>query len=264
MPAALHELWRRDRERADARTLLNWWIAGPLVVFSLAVTRLPHYILPMWPALALAAASTVERTTSGIVDARARRWLRLGAPIAGVCAVVLCATVIGVSYAFGTRGMFVWLPLLIPAIVAAGIASFRLVRGDGHAWPLAVAAVIVLEAVGGLLWLPGAEAAKPVPIIAALIRSRMPRQAPIATLEFDEPSLRFYLGMTPTRIASSEQLQRWVDAAEPAVLVTTRAAMNRSGLSRLSLEELGSAAGFDVASVRQIELVALVRGARRP
>jgi 4-amino-4-deoxy-L-arabinose transferase-like glycosyltransferase len=42
--------------------LLIAWLVVPLVVFTLAATKLPHYIFPIWPALALVVAS--HRATS--------------------------------------------------------------------------------------------------------------------------------------------------------------------------------------------------------
>ncbi|HYU77636.1 MAG TPA: glycosyltransferase family 39 protein, partial [Vicinamibacterales bacterium] len=41
------------------RALLIAWITVPLVAFSLAATKLPHYILPIWPALALLVAAAL-------------------------------------------------------------------------------------------------------------------------------------------------------------------------------------------------------------
>ena len=47
--------------RNAARALLLSWILVPLALFTAAATKLPHYVLPIWPALALAVAVTVDR-----------------------------------------------------------------------------------------------------------------------------------------------------------------------------------------------------------
>lgn len=44
--------WTKNKKYTDALQLI-WWIALPLVIFTLAKTRLPWYILPVYPAVAL-------------------------------------------------------------------------------------------------------------------------------------------------------------------------------------------------------------------
>jgi 4-amino-4-deoxy-L-arabinose transferase-like glycosyltransferase len=43
-----------------ARALLLGWAAPVFVMFTLIATRLPHYLLPLWPALALAVGGTLQ------------------------------------------------------------------------------------------------------------------------------------------------------------------------------------------------------------
>src|SRR5262249_53962910 len=68
--AALGRLWR---SHADGDRLLAWWIGVPFVAFSLAATHLPHYVLPAWPALALAAAVVVDAAIRPTLAAAPRR-----------------------------------------------------------------------------------------------------------------------------------------------------------------------------------------------
>jgi 4-amino-4-deoxy-L-arabinose transferase-like glycosyltransferase len=68
-----------------ARPLLAAWALVPVVVFTIAATKLPHYILPIWPALALAVAVSFNASESV-------RWPRL-ATHALVTAVVLLVAV---------------------------------------------------------------------------------------------------------------------------------------------------------------------------
>ena len=67
---ALPELWRRRSEPA-ARFLIAW-AAPSWVVFELVPTKLPHYVLPLYPALCLAAARWLLHGTGR----PAPRWLR--------------------------------------------------------------------------------------------------------------------------------------------------------------------------------------------
>lgn len=70
--------------RPLARTLLLAWVIVPLLAFTIAATKLPHYILPIWPALALGIAAVLGRR-----DADAALHALAGR--AGVAAVAIVA-----------------------------------------------------------------------------------------------------------------------------------------------------------------------------
>jgi len=88
---ALRGGWQ-SRDRSVTNVLLAVWILLPIVAFTIAATKLPHYILPVWPALALAVARTFA---GGEVEAEqhTRRVLRLSS----IAAAVLLAIALAVS-----------------------------------------------------------------------------------------------------------------------------------------------------------------------
>jgi 4-amino-4-deoxy-L-arabinose transferase-like glycosyltransferase len=100
-----------------ARMFLLGWVAIPLVIFTLSATKLPHYILPVWPALALAVAAVCGGHEAPATWAA---WSRRSA----VAALVVLATVGGAAF-------FVERQKPVPAIAAA-------VRGSGVEGPLYV------------------------------------------------------------------------------------------------------------------------------
>jgi 4-amino-4-deoxy-L-arabinose transferase-like glycosyltransferase len=55
LPAAARYL--RAADGSLRRTFLSAWVLLPLVLFTFAATKLPHYVLPLWPALSLAVAA---------------------------------------------------------------------------------------------------------------------------------------------------------------------------------------------------------------
>lgn len=70
LPQILRDGWRRrDGEVFHARRFLVVWVAFIMVFFSLSHSKLPSYILPLFPALGLLAAPVIERMT-----ARTLRW----------------------------------------------------------------------------------------------------------------------------------------------------------------------------------------------
>ena len=85
LPFAAHRLWRN---LDDGNLFLGLWVVLPMVFFSASKSQLPHYILPIFPALAVLTGRTIaalfqESTTHG------KRW-PLYFPGAVATAAILC------------------------------------------------------------------------------------------------------------------------------------------------------------------------------
>ena len=65
----------RRRPPADGHLFLILWIALPLVVFSLSGSKLPHYILPLYPPLAILVGATVAKALS--IPSKTTTWALL-------------------------------------------------------------------------------------------------------------------------------------------------------------------------------------------
>jgi 4-amino-4-deoxy-L-arabinose transferase-like glycosyltransferase len=78
LPNAVIRLCRRPVQHEHLFLLL--WAAVPLIVFSLSSSKLPHYILPIFPALAVVVGSAVDALLQG-TDGRSR--LPAAVPLAG-------------------------------------------------------------------------------------------------------------------------------------------------------------------------------------
>lgn len=62
LPTALAESWRRSLKREYLFLIL--WIVVPLAFFSLSSSKLPHYILPIYPGLAIIVGATVADSSA--------------------------------------------------------------------------------------------------------------------------------------------------------------------------------------------------------
>ena len=60
LPQAFAKLWKRPFD--GQRLFLALWAGLPLLVFSLSLSKLPHYILPIYPPLAIIVGATVAGT----------------------------------------------------------------------------------------------------------------------------------------------------------------------------------------------------------
>ncbi|MBO9539560.1 glycosyltransferase family 39 protein [bacterium] len=102
VPAALYA-WRR-RESTAIRLAVCWG-GGVFVAFSLAATKLPWYVVPMYPGLALLIGGYLDHLLARKVPARAlgRAWQGLGTLllIAGIPYLLLSPTPGDRGYVFG-------------------------------------------------------------------------------------------------------------------------------------------------------------------
>jgi 4-amino-4-deoxy-L-arabinose transferase-like glycosyltransferase len=60
----------RKRPPADGHLFLILWIALPFIVFSLSASKLPHYILPLYPPLAILVGATVAKAFTAAPSAK--------------------------------------------------------------------------------------------------------------------------------------------------------------------------------------------------
>ena len=189
-------VWRARREPA-IKFLLAWLVPSWLV-FELVATKLPHYVLPLYPAIAILIA--------GVIDARALSrkpflvwgtiWWFVVPTVAGVAGIVVLV-VIGRQF-----GLLVW-PLMGAAAVM-GFLAWRFYQTDGaeHALLRAVAAAILTAiAVFGLI-IPSLGQLFPSPMLARILRDSGCARPEAAAVGYQEPSLVFLAG-TATRLADT-------------------------------------------------------------
>jgi len=250
LPAALALLWT---ERRDPRAaLLLAWIAAPFAVFTLVATKLPHYVLPAWPALAVAVSGAVERAGRGEAPPV---WLARGRWLFASTQALLLSGLVAGALLTPFPGP---LALLAVALVAASATALRLSRRGRHSRAaVTLGATSFAGMAAAALWLlPRLEVYKPVPRLA----SRIPAAVPVATLGFAEPSLDFYVGRPPiAHLGSEPEARRWLEAPGPGVLVLPRAALARLASGARAPREIASERGYNLSKGEWVELVAVER-----
>jgi len=259
LPAALHRLWQGDERRPDLNRLLVWWIACPFVAFTVAVTKLPHYVLPAWPALAIAVAIAAAGAFDAQDDRNDASWLRGGVALAVIPAAVMLAALAAAQFLAHSPGL-AWslVPAELAMVVMLPLIVTSLHRGRWHAalaMTIAAAVLLPLVAAAGL---SRVEALKPVPRLAATILSRADSASTVATLGFDEPSLTFVLQRIPQRLRTVDEVNRWSEESGRGFLVTTRSLASQAAWPR-RLIEIGASSGLNVVDGRTLELVAFER-----
>lgn len=182
------------------RYLLSW--AGACwLMFEIVPTKLPHYIMPAYPAVAFMGALWAMRPR----DEAEPKWQRILRYVAAVqfilgIAAFALAPIILPSYFGGSTTW--WLIALSLVAAAAGIAAtvFVLRRETVSAAMCAVAAAVIFYPL--MLWglAPRVPDIWMTPHLAALVaKDRLPNDPPVVLAGYVEPSLVFLLG-TNTQI----------------------------------------------------------------
>lgn len=235
--AALPGLWALRRTPLMALALV--WVVPAWVVFELTPTKLIHYPLPLYPALAILVAAAVERERLW----RGAAWVLAPLPLLLAVALGVLAhrAGLGLPWAF-------WTLIALSALVAA-LVPLALRRGSLPALTgavalaglgLAVAVYPVLARIDGL-W--------PARSIAALAAAHP--ECPLTVAGYAEPSLVFWTGNRATLATPDEAVQA-LSGPGCRLVVLPAAQAPGEGIARITGLELGSG--------RRLDLVAILTG----
>jgi 4-amino-4-deoxy-L-arabinose transferase-like glycosyltransferase len=189
-------VWRARRE-PGTRFLLAWLVPSWLV-FEAVITKLPHYVLPLYPVIAILIAGTLE--SGKLVTAR---WLTRGTAGWFVFPVVIAVAVPVLFIMFGRDlGLVAW-PFATAAVIF-GLFAWWLYEADGAERSLLrgmVASVLVAVTVYAVTF-PMLPALFPSALVADEIAASGCADPQVATTAYyQEPSLVFLAG-TGTRVTN--------------------------------------------------------------
>jgi len=177
-------VWRARRE-PGAQFLLAWLVPS-WIVFELVLTKLPHYVLPLYPAIAILTVGALERRVLS------RSWLRRGS--AWWFAIPALASVMAVvgAIALTRQPAFLAWPFAAAAMIL-GLFAWWL-YDDNHAerslLNAVVAAMLLAFAVYGVV-VPSLTTVFPSAEIARALRNVVCVGPKAAAAGFHEPSLVF-------------------------------------------------------------------------
>ena len=275
LPAMLSSLLGGRLGDVRLRVVALAWFLPTFVGMTLVATKLPHYIVPALPGLALALVATLAAAESGALNPKDLRWLDRGRwLLAGLFGIVGLGLIVAPWF----------LPLEDPrpaaeavldlwqlrhGAVGAGIVFLALPFLVWRAWlvrPVAAArwlatgmVVIVLSA--SLFVLPSLNDFKSSDAVGRAVNRAAAPGVPVATAGFDEPSLLFALDRAPVPELSSDEVRRWATQAGPGVLVATPERLTEAGVvpGRNGLTLLDQRLGYNYNRGRWLTLVTVGR-----
>jgi 4-amino-4-deoxy-L-arabinose transferase-like glycosyltransferase len=227
---AVPGIWAARRDKG-AKFLLAW-IVPAWILLELVITKLPHYVLPLYPAIAILIAGVVDQHMLS-----RERWLVRGAgswffmPVVIAIGLIVVLVVLG-----GQLGLVAW-PFAVASMIF-GLWAWRLYAADGaeHSLLRGMASSILLAIAIYAVIIPSLATAFPSAALARLIRGADCKDPRVAAAGYHEPSLVFLVG-TDTRL---------VDGADAAEFL-------RHGACRFAVVE----ARHERAFLRRAELIGL-------
>jgi len=189
-------VWAKRRE-APVRFLLAWLVPSWLV-FELSVTKLPHYVMPLYPAIAI--------LTAGAVEAKLlsrRRWLKSQVIWWFLAPVLLSITAVAGAIAIDRDLVLSAWPFFAAAIVC-GFLAWQLYDDEGaeRALMRATAAMVLLNIGIYSMILPRLGPLFPSVALAGVLRESGCSHPVAASAGYGEPSLVFLAG-TETRFTDA-------------------------------------------------------------
>jgi 4-amino-4-deoxy-L-arabinose transferase-like glycosyltransferase len=184
---AAPSVWRGRRE-PGAQYLLAWLVPS-WIVFEVVLTKLPHYVLPLYPAIAILTVGALERRVLS------RSWLTRGAAWWFVIPAVASVIAVIGAITLTRQPVFLAWPFVAAALIF-GLFAWWLYdanRAEHSLLNAVVAAMFLGAAIYGVV-LPALTPLFPSAEIARALRNVVCVGPKAAAAGFHEPSLVFMTG----------------------------------------------------------------------
>jgi 4-amino-4-deoxy-L-arabinose transferase-like glycosyltransferase len=250
--------WVRRRE--PQVLFLLAWIVPSWLVFEAVPTKLPHYVLPLYPAVT--ALLMLALVNDGID--RFRRGAVATALLVVFVPLALIAVIIGGTWTLDGALPLRALPfLLLTLIVAASVvAAFRRSDFEGALWRCVIASLLLGIGVYGFA-IESLRSLKLSPRLAEVARSVGCADPAVMTVGYREPSLVFLTGTDLAMGADGAAAAAFL--AEPGCRVALVEARHAPGFqeaiakSGLTPRQVSTIRGFNLNGGRRLEMAVYVR-----
>ncbi|MEX1118013.1 MAG: glycosyltransferase family 39 protein [Terrimicrobiaceae bacterium] len=246
------------------RVLLIGMIVPTLVLMTLIVSKLPHYIQPVFPWLAIFVALWLVRSGEFATTPSLRRWLRATFLVMGIPAVFLGLGLVGFPWFWAPAADFRIAGLVIGVSILAlvPVIGFYFWRGEVQtAARIHVAAVWLLLLAVGVFVLPVLERiAKPAQTLARELNAQLPEDVLVATYGWREPGMHFYLGARKLHFIHDPQaLEHWLNEPGPRALILNESEAGGMVLPPPGFQRMTTQQGWNVVNGKPLHLSAYLR-----
>lgn len=245
--------WRRHE--ASAERFLLAWLVPAWVLLELVPTKLPHYVLPLFPALALLAAAALADRIGFDAATWPRRLDLLVRAMWTAVSLMLAVLLIGLPLRFGDQIVMagVFGAVLLLALTGA-LLWYR--PGPGTTTALFAALSLAFAVPATLSVLPGLDRLWLSRAAAGLVAHHPPAAgAPLVAVGYSEPSLVFLLG-TDVRLTTPRGAAEALVSGGEALVSSREDSLFRQALAvrGLVVQAVGSVRGLDYSNGQRMVL----------
>jgi 4-amino-4-deoxy-L-arabinose transferase-like glycosyltransferase len=247
--------WAKRREDKVAFALA--WVLPSWILFEAIPTKLPHYVLPLYPAIAILTAMAILH---GAVRPE-RRGARVSTVLIPAIPAALTATLVFAGLTLDDVVPFTALPVLLAATFLAYAAWRSFGRGRiGRSLALAAVASPLLAT--GVLGLAQNDlrSLKLSPRLAEVVRGASCEEPQVGSLGYREPSLVFLVETGLELLETGAEAAQFLQSRPCSIVFVERRFEEsfRAEAARLHVEPalFTRIAGFNINSGRRLELAA--------
>ncbi|MBW4448266.1 MAG: glycosyltransferase family 39 protein [Spirirestis rafaelensis WJT71-NPBG6] len=228
LPQALRLIWE-NRNLSWAKLVLVW-SAVYLLAISVMGTKLPWYVFPIYPSLALAFGALLAETENrSLQSSYPRAW------VASFSLLAVVASAGSIYYSWGTTGKSDLQMIFAAVAITMALAAILAERGDGQFlkilfWGSYISLLLLMKS---NYWVWELEEAYPVKPVAMMIQRAKPTVRKIYTsFPYNRPSLNFYSDRNIIPASGAELQYYWQYNEQPYFL------LDASALKNLHLESV--------------------------
>lgn len=250
-------LWSSRREDAFAFALA--WAVPAWLMLEIVPTKLPHYVMPLYPAVAIVTVLAIARGAVG----PHRPAAKASALLMPLIPVGLTAGLLAAAWWLDRTVPYAGLPVLVLASAASIAAWLLFARGEvvRAALTNVMAAAILAFGVFGLTQ-PVLRSLKLSPRLAEVVHGVGCPDPAVGTLGYREPSLVFLVGTGLVMLDSASEAAHFLEQGGCRIIFVERrfepdfrAALARAG-TQPSLST--RVAGFNINGGRRVDIAAYV------
>jgi len=199
----------------EKNAFLCSWLLGTYLLFSFYMTKLPHYVMPAFPAFFLILAQTAGTES---VPARPL-WSRIffGAALSVLSLVALAAFAGAFLIPFEPAYTSLYFAMIGGASIVLALAALALLWRSGHARRMVLPLLVI--ALGTYLLGKGLRGATPAVQLQPVF-AQLPADAEFAFHRFKEPSIVFYSNRKVRGLNTIEEVAAFLAKRGPRLVVT--------------------------------------------
>jgi 4-amino-4-deoxy-L-arabinose transferase-like glycosyltransferase len=252
-PMATAYAWAHRRE-PKLRVLIAW-IVPSWLMFEIVVTKLPHYVLPLYAGFAILIVLALES------NARLDNWTRATSALWPLFAILLCVGVVVLALMFEGRVSATFWPLALIGILLAGFAWWRLLSETAERGLVLALIAGVVTAFAVYRVLPRIDGLAVAPRLIASAKRAPCSEPALASAGLNEPNLIF-LGGTSTLITDGAGAVDFLRQGGCRVAFVERheqrSFADRAASIGLATVRIAEVQGFDYSNWRRVSFLVLM------